>query len=102
MRAAVTRTELILRVGSTAVSLINRQLRLVRVVILPLATLLILDHLLHLKSRRLRQMALRIERRVRRLVQLRVLVVHVHATAAREIAIANDHALQHQTNSSVN
>ena len=60
VRAAVARAELILGIGSTSVGLVDRQLRLVGVVVLPLATLLILDHLLHFKSRRLRQMALRI------------------------------------------
>lgn len=60
---------------------------------LPLSTLLILEHLLQVLLHRLRQLIIRIERRIAPAVHLRVLIVHVHAAAAWEIAIANDQTL---------
>ena len=66
MTAAVAWSELILRIGTTSISLIDGQLRLVGVLVRPLSALLILDHLLHFETSWLGQMALRVKRCIRR------------------------------------
>jgi hypothetical protein len=54
---------------------------------------LTLNHLLHLFSHRLRQVARLVQWCILGLVQLVGLIVNVHTSSTREISIANDHAL---------
>lgn len=59
----------------------------------PLVVLLVLDHLLEVLLHWLGQLAIRIQRCVVSVVHLRVLIVHIHAPAAREVTVANHQTL---------
>ncbi len=61
---------------------------------LPLAGLLVFDHLLHFRAHRLRQLAISVQRRILGRVRSLRLVVDVHAAAAGEVTVADNHALK--------
>lgn len=69
-------------------------MRLIYRIILPLATLLVLNHFTEVLLHGLGQLAVRVQRRVVAAVHLCVLVVNVHAAPARKITVANDKTLK--------
>lgn len=61
---------------------------------LPLATLLILKHFFQIFLHGLGQLIICIERCIAATVNLRILIVYIHATTARKISITNDKTLE--------